>query len=101
MIINGIQPLPQLVRQSTRKSRTPQPLESGSSVPASSTQRGNDIQMDSMEQRSEQENTTTSILDQISYGFVSVGGFIYQNSYIFTNILMMVSSSRGFPQHNI
>lgn len=81
----------QLVRQSTRKARTPQPLESGSSVAPSGTQRGNDIQLDSMEQRSEQENTTTSILDQISYGFVSVGGFIYQNSYIFTNILMMVS----------
>ncbi|XP_043641387.1 piezo-type mechanosensitive ion channel component isoform X9 [Drosophila teissieri] len=81
-----------LVRQSTRKARTPQPLESGSSVAPSVTQRGNDIQLDSMEQRSEQENTTTSILDQISYGFVSVGGFIYQNSYIFTNILMMAWS---------
>ncbi|KAH8352510.1 hypothetical protein KR084_004589 [Drosophila pseudotakahashii] len=81
-----------LVRQSTRKSRTPQPLESGSSVAPSGIQRGNDIQLDSMEQRSEQENTTTSILDQISYGFVSVGGFIYQNSYIFTNILMMAWS---------
>ncbi|XP_033159522.1 piezo-type mechanosensitive ion channel component isoform X3 [Drosophila mauritiana] len=83
---------PRLVRQSTRKARTPQPLESGSSVTPSVTQRGNDIQLDSMEQRSEQENTTTSILDQISYGFVSVGGFIYQNSYIFTNILMMAWS---------
>ncbi|XP_043641384.1 piezo-type mechanosensitive ion channel component isoform X6 [Drosophila teissieri] len=83
---------PRLVRQSTRKARTPQPLESGSSVAPSVTQRGNDIQLDSMEQRSEQENTTTSILDQISYGFVSVGGFIYQNSYIFTNILMMAWS---------
>ncbi|KAH8298058.1 hypothetical protein KR018_005770 [Drosophila ironensis] len=81
-----------LVRQSTRKARTPQPLESGTSAAQSSTQRGNDIQMDSMEQRSVQENTTTSILDQISYGFVSVGGFIYQNSYIFTNILMMAWS---------
>ncbi|XP_039478975.1 piezo-type mechanosensitive ion channel component isoform X13 [Drosophila santomea] len=81
-----------LVRQSTRKARTPQPLESGSSVAPSVTQRGNDIQLDSLEQRSEQENTTTSILDQISYGFVSVGGFIYQNSYIFTNILMMAWS---------
>ncbi|XP_017047864.2 piezo-type mechanosensitive ion channel component isoform X3 [Drosophila ficusphila] len=81
-----------LVRQSTRKARTPQPVESGSSVAPSAIQRGNDIQMDSMEQRSEQENTTTSILDQISYGFVSVGGFIYQNSYIFTNILMMAWS---------
>ncbi|XP_017132300.1 piezo-type mechanosensitive ion channel component isoform X6 [Drosophila elegans] len=81
-----------LVRQSTRKSRTPQPVESGSSVAPSAIQRGNDIQLDSMEQRSEQENTTTSILDQISYGFVSVGGFIYQNSYIFTNILMMAWS---------
>ncbi|XP_016961872.1 piezo-type mechanosensitive ion channel component isoform X3 [Drosophila biarmipes] len=81
-----------LVRQSTRKSRTPQPLEGGSSVAPSGIQRGNDIQLDSMEQRSEQENTTTSILDQISYGFVSVGGFIYQNSYIFTNILMMAWS---------
>ncbi|XP_026835112.1 piezo-type mechanosensitive ion channel component isoform X1 [Drosophila erecta] len=81
-----------LVRQSTRKARTPQPLESGSSVAPSATQRGNDIQLDSLEQRSEQENTTTSILDQISYGFVSVGGFIYQNSYIFTNILMMAWS---------
>ncbi|XP_026835114.1 piezo-type mechanosensitive ion channel component isoform X3 [Drosophila erecta] len=83
---------PRLVRQSTRKARTPQPLESGSSVAPSATQRGNDIQLDSLEQRSEQENTTTSILDQISYGFVSVGGFIYQNSYIFTNILMMAWS---------
>ncbi|XP_044316377.1 piezo-type mechanosensitive ion channel component isoform X2 [Drosophila rhopaloa] len=81
-----------LVRQSTRKARTLQPMESGSSVAPSATQRGNDIQLDSMEQRSEQENTTTSILDQISYGFVSVGGFIYQNSYIFTNILMMAWS---------
>ncbi|XP_070072167.1 piezo-type mechanosensitive ion channel component isoform X4 [Drosophila takahashii] len=83
---------PRLVRQSTRKARTPQPLEGGSSVAATGTQRGNDIQLDSLEQRSEQENTTTSILDQISYGFVSVGGFIYQNSYIFTNILMMAWS---------
>nr|NP_001162907.1 piezo, isoform G [Drosophila melanogaster]ACZ94198.1 piezo, isoform G [Drosophila melanogaster] len=83
---------PRLVRQSTRKARTPQPLESGSSVAPSVTQRGNDMQLESMEQRSEQENTTTSILDQISYGFVSVGGFIYQNSYIFTNILMMAWS---------
>lgn len=48
-----------------------------------------DIQLDVL-QLQEQENGTTSILDQISYGFVSVGGFIYQNSYIFTNILMMV-----------
>nr|XP_017023912.1 piezo-type mechanosensitive ion channel component isoform X1 [Drosophila kikkawai] len=81
-----------LMRQSTRKARTPQPVEGSSSVAPSGTQRGNDIQLDSMEQRSEQENTTTSILDQISYGFVSVGGFIYQNSYIFTNILMMAWS---------
>nr|XP_017023913.1 piezo-type mechanosensitive ion channel component isoform X2 [Drosophila kikkawai] len=83
---------PRLMRQSTRKARTPQPVEGSSSVAPSGTQRGNDIQLDSMEQRSEQENTTTSILDQISYGFVSVGGFIYQNSYIFTNILMMAWS---------
>ncbi|BFF94783.1 piezo-type mechanosensitive ion channel component [Drosophila madeirensis] len=83
---------PRLVRQSTRKARTAQPLESGSSVALGGTQRGNEIQLDSLEQRSEQENTTTSILDQISYGFVSVGGFIYQNSYIFTNILMMAWS---------
>ncbi|XP_015036598.2 piezo-type mechanosensitive ion channel component isoform X9 [Drosophila pseudoobscura] len=81
-----------LVRQSTRKGRTAQPLESGSSVAMGGTQRGNEIPLDSLEQRSEQENTTTSILDQISYGFVSVGGFIYQNSYIFTNILMMAWS---------
>ncbi|XP_022214859.2 LOW QUALITY PROTEIN: piezo-type mechanosensitive ion channel component [Drosophila obscura] len=81
-----------LVRQSTRKGRTAQPLESGSSAAGSGTQRGNEIPLDSLDQRSEQENTTTSILDQISYGFVSVGGFIYQNSYIFTNILMMAWS---------
>ncbi|XP_033249412.1 piezo-type mechanosensitive ion channel component isoform X15 [Drosophila miranda] len=81
-----------LVRQSTRKGRPAQPLDSGSSVAMGGTQRGNEIPLDSLEQRSEQENTTTSILDQISYGFVSVGGFIYQNSYIFTNILMMAWS---------
>ncbi|XP_030554837.1 piezo-type mechanosensitive ion channel component isoform X8 [Drosophila novamexicana] len=82
-----------LVRQSTRKARSPQALESGGAVPtASSGSRGNDIQLDSLERRSEHENNTTSILDQISYGFVSVGGFIYQNSYIFTNILMMAWS---------
>ncbi|XP_033249411.1 piezo-type mechanosensitive ion channel component isoform X14 [Drosophila miranda] len=83
---------PRLVRQSTRKGRPAQPLDSGSSVAMGGTQRGNEIPLDSLEQRSEQENTTTSILDQISYGFVSVGGFIYQNSYIFTNILMMAWS---------
>ncbi|KAH8271869.1 hypothetical protein KR044_008417 [Drosophila immigrans] len=82
-----------LVRQSTRKARTPQALESTApATTAPSGSRGNDIQLDTMERRSEQENNTTSILDQISYGFVSVGGFIYQNSYIFTNILMMAWS---------
>ncbi|KAH8409601.1 hypothetical protein KR222_010130 [Zaprionus bogoriensis] len=84
-----------LVRQSTRKARTSQALESagvGTTTTAPSGSRGNDIQLDTLERRSEQENSTTSILDQISYGFVSVGGFIYQNSYIFTNILMMAWS---------
>ncbi|XP_030384818.1 piezo-type mechanosensitive ion channel component isoform X3 [Scaptodrosophila lebanonensis] len=87
-----------LVRQNTRKARTPQPLESSagtgvvSSTAVPATSRGNVIQLDSLEQRSELENTTASILDQISYGFISVGGFIYQNSYIFTNILMMAWS---------
>ncbi|XP_032592572.1 piezo-type mechanosensitive ion channel component isoform X1 [Drosophila grimshawi] len=82
-----------LVRQSTRKARTPQALElSGAAPQPASGSHGNDIQLDSMDRRSEQENNTTSILDQISYGFVSVGGFIYQNSYIFTNILMMAWS---------
>lgn len=33
----------------------------------------------------------SGILDQIAYGITGVGGFIYQNSYIFTNVLMMVS----------
>ncbi|XP_030384819.1 piezo-type mechanosensitive ion channel component isoform X4 [Scaptodrosophila lebanonensis] len=89
---------PRLVRQNTRKARTPQPLESSagtgvvSSTAVPATSRGNVIQLDSLEQRSELENTTASILDQISYGFISVGGFIYQNSYIFTNILMMAWS---------
>ncbi|XP_032592573.1 piezo-type mechanosensitive ion channel component isoform X2 [Drosophila grimshawi] len=84
---------PRLVRQSTRKARTPQALElSGAAPQPASGSHGNDIQLDSMDRRSEQENNTTSILDQISYGFVSVGGFIYQNSYIFTNILMMAWS---------
>ncbi|XP_062141425.1 piezo-type mechanosensitive ion channel component isoform X11 [Drosophila sulfurigaster albostrigata] len=85
---------PRLVRQSTRKARTPQALESttAAATTAPSGSRGNDIQLDTIERRSEQENNTTSILDQISYGFVSVGGFIYQNSYIFTNILMMAWS---------
>ncbi|ALC38217.1 Piezo [Drosophila busckii] len=85
---------PRLVRQSTRKTRQTAALEStaGAGAAAASGSRGNDIQLDTLEQRSEHENTTTSILDQISYGFVSVGGFIYQNSYIFTNILMMAWS---------
>ncbi|KAH8376905.1 hypothetical protein KR093_002071 [Drosophila rubida] len=82
-----------LVRQSTRKARPPQALESTAAVTtAPSGSRGNDIQLDTMDRQSEHENNTTSILDQISYGFVSVGGFIYQNSYIFTNILMMAWS---------
>ena len=34
---------------------------------------------------------TNTICDQICYGFISIGQFIYQNSYIFTNISMMVS----------
>ncbi|XP_067624230.1 piezo-type mechanosensitive ion channel component isoform X8 [Eurosta solidaginis] len=32
---------------------------------------------------------TNTICDQICYGFRSIGQFIYQNSYIFTNISMM------------
>ncbi|XP_034474344.1 piezo-type mechanosensitive ion channel component [Drosophila innubila] len=84
---------PRLVRQSTRKARTLPAVEStGATTTAPSGSRGIDIQLDTMDRRSEQENNTTSILDQISYGFVSVGGFIYQNSYIFTNILMMAWS---------
>ncbi|XP_068147374.1 piezo-type mechanosensitive ion channel component isoform X2 [Drosophila tropicalis] len=80
-----------LVRQSTRKARTQDNVATGGAI-TSGNSRGNDIQLESLEHRSEQENNTTSILDQISYGFVSVGGFIYQNSYIFTNILMMAWS---------
>ncbi|XP_046867012.1 piezo-type mechanosensitive ion channel component isoform X1 [Drosophila willistoni] len=80
-----------LVRQSTRKARTQDNVATGGAV-TSGNSRGNDIQLESLEHRSDQENNTTSILDQISYGFVSVGGFIYQNSYIFTNILMMAWS---------
>ncbi|XP_073827088.1 piezo type mechanosensitive ion channel component isoform X2 [Musca autumnalis] len=34
----------------------------------------------------------SGILDQIAYGITGVGGFIYQNSYIFTNVLMMAWS---------
>ncbi|XP_046867016.1 piezo-type mechanosensitive ion channel component isoform X5 [Drosophila willistoni] len=82
---------PRLVRQSTRKARTQDNVATGGAV-TSGNSRGNDIQLESLEHRSDQENNTTSILDQISYGFVSVGGFIYQNSYIFTNILMMAWS---------
>ncbi|XP_017954196.1 piezo-type mechanosensitive ion channel component isoform X4 [Drosophila navojoa] len=82
-----------LVRQSTRKTRASQAVDaSGAAATASTATRGNDIQLDQLERHSEHENSTTSILDQISYGFVSVGGFIYQNSYIFTNILMMAWS---------
>ncbi|XP_030079269.1 piezo-type mechanosensitive ion channel component isoform X10 [Drosophila hydei] len=80
-----------LVRQSTRKTRPTQEASGAATSPPTAT-RGNDIQLDQLERRSEHENSTTSILDQISYGFVSVGGFIYQNSYIFTNILMMAWS---------
>ncbi|XP_030238431.1 piezo-type mechanosensitive ion channel component isoform X16 [Drosophila navojoa] len=84
---------PRLVRQSTRKTRASQAVDaSGAAATASTATRGNDIQLDQLERHSEHENSTTSILDQISYGFVSVGGFIYQNSYIFTNILMMAWS---------
>ncbi|XP_030079264.1 piezo-type mechanosensitive ion channel component isoform X5 [Drosophila hydei] len=82
---------PRLVRQSTRKTRPTQEASGAATSPPTAT-RGNDIQLDQLERRSEHENSTTSILDQISYGFVSVGGFIYQNSYIFTNILMMAWS---------
>ncbi|XP_036328319.1 piezo-type mechanosensitive ion channel component isoform X2 [Rhagoletis pomonella] len=35
---------------------------------------------------------TNTICDQICYGFISIGQFIYQNSYIFTNISMMTWS---------
>ncbi|XP_055921322.1 piezo-type mechanosensitive ion channel component isoform X4 [Eupeodes corollae] len=51
----------------------------------------NDIPMDSLDRGVEGENSP-SLFDQICYGIVSVGGFIYQNSYIFTNILMMAWS---------
>ncbi|KAL5279172.1 hypothetical protein ACFFRR_003664 [Megaselia abdita] len=49
------------------------------------------IQMDSLD-TNQNEETTSSFFDQICYGIISVAGFIYQNSYIFTNILMMTWS---------
>ncbi|XP_055851574.1 piezo-type mechanosensitive ion channel component isoform X3 [Episyrphus balteatus] len=51
----------------------------------------NDIPMDLLDRGIDGEKGP-SLFDQICYGIVSVGGFIYQNSYIFTNILMMAWS---------
>lgn len=56
-------------------------------------QTNNDIPLDSLDHHRQSENEYKSgICDQIWYGITGIGGFIYQNSYIFTNVLMMVSS---------
>ncbi|XP_061387331.1 piezo-type mechanosensitive ion channel component [Musca vetustissima] len=56
----------------------------------------NDIPLSSMEtnrsHHPREEEYKSGILDQIAYGITGVGGFIYQNSYIFTNVLMMAWS---------
>ncbi|XP_058977404.1 piezo-type mechanosensitive ion channel component isoform X1 [Musca domestica] len=55
----------------------------------------NDIPLSSMETNrphNREEEYKSGILDQIAYGITGVGGFIYQNSYIFTNVLMMAWS---------
>lgn len=87
------------MRQSTRKPRTPSALDSASTMMTAAetigSHGGHDIQLNVLQIQPDLENSTT-ILDQISYGFVSVGGFIYQNSYIFTNILMMVGLIDSF-----
>ncbi|XP_075153442.1 piezo type mechanosensitive ion channel component isoform X2 [Haematobia irritans] len=54
----------------------------------------NDIPLSSLEsnRNHREEEYKSGILDQIAYGITGVGGFIYQNSYIFTNVLMMAWS---------
>lgn len=74
----------QLVRHNTRKQRASHTESIGVAAGTSTT----DIPLNSLEERQDEDS---GIFDQVSYGIISVGGFIYQNSYIFTNILMMVS----------
>lgn len=60
----------------------------GEEQPATDT---GDIQLENIENRpNADESMNATLCDQVIYGFVGIGNFIYQNSYIFTNILMMV-----------
>lgn len=78
------------MRSATRKPAAVNDTNSGA---VGAPQTSNDIPLNSMDSNrvNREEEYKSGILDQIAYGITGVGGFIYQNSYIFTNVLMMVS----------
>ncbi|XP_013104296.2 piezo-type mechanosensitive ion channel component isoform X3 [Stomoxys calcitrans] len=79
-----------LMRATTRKPAN----DTNSSGAVMAQAASNDIPLSSMEtnRNNREEEYKSGILDQIAYGITGVGGFIYQNSYIFTNVLMMAWS---------
>ncbi|XP_054082432.1 piezo-type mechanosensitive ion channel component isoform X10 [Zeugodacus cucurbitae] len=84
------------LRRDQRPKTTIEPTET---TPLVKRLRKNDLKEGSSDEAPMEleENTSTdvftnTICDQICYGFISIGQFIYQNSYIFTNISMMTWS---------
>ncbi|XP_065355463.1 piezo-type mechanosensitive ion channel component [Calliphora vicina] len=82
-----------LMRSATRKSATTTTDNNSGITPQQQQQPNNDIPLSSMDaNQSADVEYKSGICDQIWYGITGIGGFIYQNSYIFTNVLMMAWS---------
>lgn len=81
------------MRSATRKPTITTTDNNSGITPQQIQQANNDnIPLSSMDaNRSTDVEYKTGICDQMWYGITGIGGFIYQNSYIFTNVLMMVS----------
>lgn len=82
------------MRSATRKTTT----DNNSGIaPPQQHQTNNDIPLSSMDaNHSADVEYKSGICDQVWYGITGIGGFIYQNSYIFTNVLMMVIAYSSF-----
>ncbi|XP_037812231.1 piezo-type mechanosensitive ion channel component isoform X1 [Lucilia sericata] len=82
-----------LMRSATRKTTTTTTDNNSGITPQQQQPNNDNIPLSSMDaNQSADVEYKSGICDQIWYGITGIGGFIYQNSYIFTNVLMMAWS---------
>ncbi|XP_046801252.1 piezo-type mechanosensitive ion channel component isoform X7 [Lucilia cuprina] len=82
-----------LMRSATRKTTTTTTDNNSGITPQQQQTNNDNIPLSSMDaNQSGDVEYKSGICDQIWYGITGIGGFIYQNSYIFTNVLMMAWS---------